>query len=47
MLQPSRSIKGLISPYAITNQSVADVPILLQNVSEHRVIFVKKNMFVE
>lgn len=32
MVQPSRSIKGLLSPYAITNQRAADVPILLQNV---------------
>lgn len=47
MVQPSRSIKGLLSPYAITNQKVADVPILLQNVSAHRVILQKKNMFLE
>lgn len=41
MVQPSRSINVLLSPYAITNQRVADVPILLQNVLAHRVILQK------
>lgn len=44
MVQPSRSIKGLLSPYAITNQRAADVPILLQNVSAHRVILQKNHV---
>lgn len=44
MVQSSRSIKGLLSPYAITNQRAADVPILLQNVSAHRVILQKNHV---
>lgn len=46
IVQPSRSMKGLLSPYAMTNQRVADVPILLQSVSAHRVIL-QKTMFLE
>jgi hypothetical protein len=41
MVQPSQSIKGLLSPYSITTQVLDDVPILLRNVSEHRVILQK------
>lgn len=47
MVQPLQSINGLLSLYAITNQRVTDVPILLQNVSAHRVILQKKTMFLE
>lgn len=46
MVQPSQDIKGLLYPYATANQRVADVPILLQNVSAHRVIL-QKSMFLE
>jgi hypothetical protein len=34
-------MKGLLSPYAISQQESADVPILLKNVSAHRVILPK------
>ena len=44
MVQPSRSIKGLLSPYSIANQKEADVPILLQNMSAHRIILPKNHV---
>lgn len=45
MVQPLQIIKGLLSPYAIINQRVADVPLLLQNVSAHRAILQKNQVF--
>lgn len=44
MVQPSRNLKGLLSSYAITDKRIADVSILLQNVSAHRVILQKKHV---
>ena len=44
MVQLSRSIKRLLSPYSIANQKEADVPILLQNMSAHRVILPKNHV---
>ena len=46
MIQPSQSIKGLLSPNFIANQEEVDMPIFLQNVSAQRVIF-QKTKFLE